>query len=189
MTLPALGPATSGSKGPLTLGGWSKIVLGGYVLPGKVKIVGASLKLKKDTKDAAGKSGGKASYHGLEGQEFSVEVQIWTDEQADELASICAQLLPKIGDPKKPVSIDAAALRLLPIKSVKVIGATGLEPGEQFGMLRMSFRLEHWIYSASKKPETGTPTRSVPNARRDAAEKKNPQNPAPSSQPGVAKPR
>jgi hypothetical protein len=187
MSLPPIGPAVSGSQGPLTIGGWDKVVIGGYHLPGKAKVVGASTKLKKDAKDAAGKSGGKSSYHGLEGQEFSVEVIVWTDDQADELARICSKILPKVGDPKQPLSFDAAATRLLPIKTVKVLGATGLEKSPDG--LKMSIRLEHWIHAKGKKPETVTATRSVPNARSAAAEKKAPQNPEPSSQSGVGKPR
>jgi hypothetical protein len=181
---------SNSNRGPVFLGGWDRATLGDYPLPGRARVTGANIKLKRDQKNAPGKDGSRPTYHGLEGQEFTLEVQIWTDQQAEALANVCAKLLPRPGEHGDPIGFDHPSVRLLPITKVKIVGATALEPGEQRGMYKMGFRLEHWLSSGGKKDgKVTTPERAINNDRRKRAEKKAPPNPLPSTAPTAGGPK
>lgn len=194
-TFPPLSPEVSSKgtgQGPVFLSGWDRATIGDQPVPGLARITGgASIRLKLDPKDAAGKNGSRPTAHGLEPQEFTLEVRVWTDLQVEALDNVCQKLLPRDGKNPEPVSFDHPSVRLLRINAVQIVGASGLERAEQLGMLKMTFRLRHWMPSGGKKRASATYTgkRKVANVRAAAAAARGNSNPLPSTSKTAAAPK
>lgn len=189
-SFPSLAPVARGS---LTLPGWDRASLGGEVLPGKAKVTKGGVRLKKDLKKKAGADAARPTFHGLEQQEFELEVLVWTNEQLARLGEVCRQVLPRQGVEPKPIALDHPAVRHLgDVVSVVVTGAGVLVDGELPHSKKLAIQLLHWLpVKASPKGKTTatvTPKRASRNLRSEDAGKRNPPNPAPSTQVGFCGP-
>jgi hypothetical protein len=176
------------SPGPLTLSGWDRATLGGFVMPGKSKVTGGSMKVKEDRKSTAGSDGARPTLHGIDPQRFELEVYVWTDEQAEELLRICREILPLSGVNRAPLAlVHPDILHMGDAVMMNVLGCGVME--REGTARRIKFHLLHWLApKRGSKPATNTPIKGVRNARREAAEKQNPPNPTPTQQAGVAGP-
>jgi hypothetical protein len=175
---PPLTPAYV-SSGPLYLSGWDRAVLGGFVLPGKARITRGGIKIKADSKSKAGADGATLTVHGLDPQEFELEVVVWTQDQLDRLYDICRQILPLPGVKRLPLALDHPSIRHfgMPIK-VQVHGASPLVA--EGNMRKLTIPCKHWMQShKGSKPATATATRAVNNKRGEDNEKRMSMNPDP----------
>lgn len=189
MKFPPLAPP-GGSGGPLYLTGWDLAVLGGFKLPGKSKISGGKVKLKKDPKSKAGADGAKRTYHGIEPQEFQIEIECWTDDQIALAGDICRQLVPQPGSTPTPMSLVHPSVQdLAAIVNVVVLGASQWEQVGETCRRKRTIYLDHWLPPTAKGAKaTTTPGHAIRNKQRDDAAKRVPQNPPPSTLPGAHAP-
>lgn len=98
MTRPSIFPPLTPdgcSAGPVFGRGWDQATIGGLLIPGHARVQGGGLKLKIDNKSKSGADGGNITLHGLDPQAFDLEVTMWTNEQLDEMRSVCQRLLPQ----------------------------------------------------------------------------------------------
>ncbi len=171
---------------------WDLIKLGGYALPGHARISSGGVEMKVDRKGAPGRDGASPTAQGMDPKPLSIEVFIWTVEQADALERVIVQVGPIPGGTAQAISIDAQALRHLPISSVMVTGVTALMPANEGGATgkKCAIQCLHWLAppKGANKTATKTPTRSVGNKITDDANKKNPKNPPPTQQQGFSDP-
>lgn len=198
--LPRLGP---GNGGPKFLDGWDLGVIGNHKIPGRSKVTGGKIRLKIDKKTKAGADGANPTFHGIDPGEFTLEIEVWTDEQLKELVQVVlADVLPKPW--QKPTSpapgqknaswpppIPLSHPMLIGITSVAamsvvVLGGTPFQWSSQ-NMLKMTLELQHWMPAPASKPsQASTPLKRVPNKRAEADAANN--NPAPHTQPGFGGP-
>jgi len=197
--LPRLGPANSG---PLYLDGWDLGIIGNHKIPGKSRVTGGKVKLKKDPKSKAGADGANKTYHGIDPQEFTLEIEVWTDEQLKNLVQVVlADILPKPwAKPANPPPGQTAASwpPPLPLLHPDLCGLSSTMPmavvilgGTPFkhngNMVSMTLELDHFLPAPASKPsQAGTPLRKVPNKRAEADAAAN--NPPPHQQPGFGGP-
>lgn len=192
--LPRLGPANGG---PLFLDGWDLGILGGHKLPGKSRVTGGKIKLKKDPKKKAGADGANPTFHGIDPQEFTLEVEVWTDAQLQNLVQVVlADILPKpwakqntTGPYPAPIGLyhpQLAGIATVMQMTVVILGGTPFKWAGQ-NTIMMSLDLLHWMPAPATKPsQVATPLTKVPNKR--AAADAATQNPAPHTQPGFGAP-
>lgn len=197
--LPRLGPANSG---PLYLDGWDLGVIGNYKIPGKSRITGGKIRRKKDQKNKAGADGANKTYHGIDPGEFTLEIEVWTDEQLKNLVQVVLPgILPKPWEkpPNPPpgqqasswppplplLHPDLCGLASTVPMSMVVLGGTPFK--RNINVVSMTLELDHFMPApATKTSQVGTPQRKVPNKRAEADAAA--QNPAPHTQPGFGGP-
>lgn len=198
--LPRLGPSNGG---PLYLDGWDLGVIGNHKIPGKSKVTGGKLRLKHDPKKKSGADGANPTFHGIDPQEFTLEVEVWTDAQLQNLVNVvCADILPKPWSkpsspppgqttsaypPPLPFSHpQLSAISTVASMNVVVLGGQPLK-WVRDNVLQMTLELLHWLPApATKSSQASTPLHKVPNKRAEADAAA--QNPAPHTQAGFGAP-
>jgi hypothetical protein len=186
---PSLGPA-GGSGGPTFLTGWDRLDVGNITLPGKWKITAGGIKLKADPKSKAGVHGANPAFHGLDPLPFDAEGFFWTDDQLAQLLVVLPQMLPQPGQQPKVYYVSHADILHLGVAvNMAFVGAGPLER-EGRGGRKLKIHMLHWLPATSPKNQkaTATPKSAVKNLRAEAAAKRNPPNPEPTTQPGIAGP-
>lgn len=198
--LPRLGPANGG---PLYLDGWDLGVIGGHKIPGKSRVTGGKLRMKHDKKPKAGADGANPTFHGIDPQEFTLEIEVWTDAQLANLVQVVlADILPKPwskpatpppGQTSSPYPApvpfnhpDLLSLSSVAQMTMVVLGGTPFKRVST-NVLQMTLELLHWLPApATKTSQASTPLQKVPNKR--AAADAAAQNPAPHTQAGFGAP-
>lgn len=189
MKIPPLSPPGA-AAGLISYGEWFTLKLGGTVMPGKWRVTGGSIALKKDEKKKSGADGSNDVYHGLHGQPFEIEGEQYTNDERDQLGQILAQVLPQPGASQNqyPLQLQhASVMHFGFVINVKIIGCNILEYVGPCTS-RCKIRLQHWLPTRQGVNATSQPTRAINNGRKQQQEKQNPPNPLPTTQPGVCGP-
>jgi hypothetical protein len=188
MSFPSLGPdGTNG--GPRDLTGWDRLAIGWTLMPGRWRITGGAIKLKHDLASKPGTDGANPKFHGLDPQLFEAEGYLWTDEQMEQLRTVLPGLLPQPGKAIDPVSVAHPDILHLGVAvSMVIVGATSLT--REGTARKMKLHMLHWMSGTVPKNQGASrvPTRSLRNARAEAARQQQNPNPLPTQQPGAAGP-
>ena len=113
----------------LALNEWDRCVLGGFDLPGTVNVTATPGRvLQRQPK--AGKNNEKLHVVRYDPANVDIEIRIWTEDQYNELVRIMKILFPKnTGEDDTAHPIDARALDMFTIKSVRITKCSALSPG------------------------------------------------------------
>lgn len=189
MSYPSLFPNGS-PEGPVFLGGWDRVLIGGDPLPGRVEVVRGGIEVRRDKPKPTGKNGGRQStYHGSDPEDVEIEVHCWLDKHFSYMDAFLKKHGPPTnGDAPRPTSIDAAALRHLPIRYVAIVKVSQWADSPKVTrgkMLRLV--LDAFTSANTKKTVTAQPKpkRKIANAVTDNPQSKNPD---PSTLQSVAEP-
>jgi hypothetical protein len=160
---PQMFPA-GGSSGPLLPVGWDRLSLGGIALAGRAQLTAGSLRLKVDPKKKAGAISQKPTTHGLDAQEFTARLVVWTQEQLDDADEQLAALLPPVN--QTPVTLDHpqayTLARMIGKIDVLVTGGSIWMPSSIVrGGREMTLNLLHWPAAAKGKGVSTTPKQPI----------------------------
>jgi hypothetical protein len=184
---PPLGPAkVSGGIAPRN---WDRLVLGGIVCPALATITRGGIKLREDKKSKAGADGTNPCYHGIDPQALGVELETYSDDDREALASILSKFTPIQDREPQPVTINHPSVRHLNISKVVLTEVGPFLPVKP-GVAKVHLSFSHWMPPKSPgKSASHTPVKAaITNKLLEEAKRRANQNPKPTAKPGFAGP-
>ncbi len=152
-------------------GSWDKLTLeggaGGYTLPGIVKI-SYEAGLNEDSAPTPGQNGRNTTLLGYKPASFDVSVQVWTEEQFEELRRIVEIFRPKNDGAKaKAVLAIHPQIQFLGVKYVYITSITGGGYSPRDGYI-LNLKLEQFFEKTTGelvKPATPNPLKPKPKPK------------------------